>query len=127
MALPEQWSQQPVTAGQANVDLTTLVSTSFDTIKAIRAGSIVGLATRFSNAITAGTATVAVTINGAATAVDIVHTSVSNPTGGSTVEPIGSVPYVADDLIGVEITTDVAFAAGLLPAIEAWVEVFEPI
>lgn len=120
-APPEQWGQNNVAANQAAVALSSQVSTNFDNIKMIRAGNIIGLSTRFTEPITAGTATVIVTINGVATALQIVHTSASNPSGGVATVAAGLVPYVASDLIGITITTD----AGFLPIttdLEAWIE-----
>lgn len=122
--LPEQWAQNNVAANQAAVALSAQVSTNFDNIKMIRSGSVVGLATRFTEAITAGTATIIVTKNGVATTLQIVHTNASNSSGGVATKTSGSVNYVAGDLIGVTITTD----AGFLPVttdVEAWVEVEE--
>jgi hypothetical protein len=124
MAFPEQWAQNDVAANQNNVALLAQVSTNFDTIKAIRSGSIMGLATRLTEPITAGTLTVEVTINGVGTGFTIVHTSISNASGGVATQAFGLDNYVAGDLIGTRLTTD----AGFLPVttdLEAWVEVGE--
>jgi hypothetical protein len=122
---PEKWTQQNVAASQAAVDLDALVSTSFDTIKAIRAGSIVGLSTRFTAAITdatASSAVVTVTINGAAGTLTIPHSSGVDPTGGEVVQAAGVDPFVAGDLLGVEITTLATFAPTTTD-LEAWIDV----
>lgn len=111
MALPEQWAQENVAASQTNVALSAQVSTSFDTVKAVRAGSLVGFATRLTEPITAGTLTVELTINGAGTGFLLAHTAGSNPSGGVAAQAVGVDAYVAGDLIGVRITTD----AGFLP------------
>ncbi|MBT8452966.1 MAG: hypothetical protein KJO40_13440 [Deltaproteobacteria bacterium] len=127
---PEKWTQQNVAASQSNVDLSALVSTSFDTIKAIRAGSIVGLSTRFTGPITdatAGSAVVTVTINGAtpAGALSVSHSSGSNPSGGEAVQNPGIYAYNAGDLLGIEITTLGSFAPAGSLDVEAWLEVEE--
>lgn len=123
-APPEQWAQEDVAANQAAVALSAQVSTNFDTWKAVRAGSIVGLATRFTEAITAGNATVTVTINGVAGTLNVAHSAGSNPSGGVATQASGVDTYVASDLIGLSITTD----AGFLPIttdVEAWLQVQE--
>ncbi|MDP2607308.1 MAG: hypothetical protein Q8S00_32625 [Deltaproteobacteria bacterium] len=124
---PEKWNQQNVAASQANVDLSAMVSTSFDTIKMIRAGSIVGLGTRFTEAITDATASsciVQVTVNGASGTLAIVHTSGSNPSGGQATQAAGIDTYVAGDELGIEITTLVSFAP-ITTDVEAWLQVQE--
>jgi len=123
-ALPEQWAQQNVAAGQTNVALSTQVSTNFDTIKMIRAGSIIGLSTRLTEGSLAGTLTVQVTINGVGGTLSLVHTSGSNPSGGQATQVSGVDNYVAGDLVGIRLTT----TAGFLPTttdLEAWLEVDE--
>jgi hypothetical protein len=120
-AMPEMWAQENVAASQTNVALSCLVSTNFDTIKMIRAGSIVGLGTRLTQAITAGTLTVVITKNGVAGTLSIAHTS---GTGSAATQAVGIDTYVAGDLIGIEITT----TSGFLPNttyFEAWLEVLE--
>jgi hypothetical protein len=121
---PEQWAQQNVVASQTNVALSAQVSTNFDNIKMIRAGSIVGLSTRLTETITVGTLTVQVTINGAGGTLLLVHTSVSNPSGGQVTQRAGIDRFVAADLIGIRLTTD----AGFLPIttdLESWLEIEE--
>jgi hypothetical protein len=121
---PEQWAQQNVAAGQAAVALSAQVSTNFDTLKAMRAGSIVGLSTRLTEAITAGTLTVTVTINGVAGALSLLHNAGFNATGGQVTQRAGIDRFVAADLIGVQLTT----SAGFLPIttdLEAWLEIEE--
>jgi hypothetical protein len=124
-APPEKWDQQNVAASQTDVDLTALVSTSFDTIKMIRAGSIVGLSTRFTAAITDATvdsAVVTVTINGAAGTLELSHSSGVNPSGGEATQGPGIDTFVAGDLVGIQITTLGTFAPTSTD-IEAWLEV----
>lgn len=123
-APPEQWAQDNVAANQAAVALFAQVSTNFDTWKAMRSGSVVGLSTRLTAAVAAGTATVRVTKNGVAGTLNVAHTAASNPSGGQATQAIGIDTFVAGDLIGLSITTD----AGFLPIttdIEAWIEVQE--
>lgn len=119
-ALPEQWIQSNVAANQIAVPLSTLVSANFDDFKMMGSGWIVGLSTRFTEAITAGTATVIVTISGGAPTLQLVHTSASNPTGGIAMLPEGAMPFGPGSIVSVTITTD----AGFLPNttdLEAWI------
>lgn len=126
--VPEQWCQNNVAASQTSVGLSAQVSTNFDTIKMIRAGSVVGLSTRLTEAIAAGQLTVEVTKNGAAFAAPftLVHTSGSNASGGVAIATPGVNTYVASDVLAVRLTTN----AGFLPIttdLEAWIEVVEAI
>lgn len=122
--VPEQWAQNNVAASQTNVALAAQVSTSFDTYKALRAGSITGLSTRLTEAVTAGTLTVEVTKNGAGVGLAVVHTNAANQTGGISTQAAGLDTYVAGDLIGVRLTTNGAFAP-ITTDLEAMVEVTE--
>jgi hypothetical protein len=120
-AMPEQWVKLNVPANQAATPMFAQVSTNFDTIKAIRDGSIVGLGTRLSEAVTAGLLTVTVTINGTPGTLSIAHTS---GTGGVATQATGIDNYVAGDLIGIQYSTN----AGFLPItadLEAWLQVVE--
>jgi len=121
---PEKWCQNEVAASQTDVDLSALVSVNFDTIKMIRSGSIVGLSSRFSENVSAGTATIAITKNGAAGTLAVVSTSVSNAGGGQSTQAPGIDTYVAGDEIGVQITTTGAFAPTTTD-VEAWLQLFE--
>jgi len=119
--MPEQWARINVPAGATNVPMSSQVSTSFDDIKMIRSGSIVGLATRLTAAITAGTLTVTVTKNGNPCVLGIVH---AGGTGSVATQAPGIDTYNAGDLIGIRFTTN----AGFLPLslnLEAWLEVLE--
>lgn len=124
ISLPEQWAQQNVLANQTDVPLSALVSTNFDTIKAIRPGSIIGLGTRLTEAITAGTLTVQVTINGAGGTLVLMHTNVLNSTGGEITQATGIDTYVAGDLIGIQFSTTAGFTP-ITTDLEAWLEVQE--
>jgi hypothetical protein len=109
----EKWVQNNVAASQSNVDLSALVSTSFDTFKAIRDGSIVGLSTALTEAITDVTADsliVAVTVNGATGTLQISHSSGTNPSGGQATQATGIDTFSAGDELGVELTTLGTFA-----------------
>lgn len=121
---PEKWAQDPVTASQINVVLSALVSISFDTIKMIRAGSIVGLSTRLTDAVSAGTATVKATINGVASTLSVVSTNASNQSGGQSAQAPGIDTYVAGDELGMQITTDGSFAP-ITTNLEGWMQLFE--
>jgi hypothetical protein len=123
-APPEKWYQQDVPASQSNVDLSALMSVSFDTIKAIRAGSIVGLSTRFSQAIadaTPNSCVVTVTINGASGTLNLSHDSGTNPSGGEVTQASGVDTFVAGDLLGIEITTLGTFVP-VTTDVEAWMD-----
>lgn len=121
LALPEVWGQNDVAASQTNVVLQPLVSENFPSIRMMRSGSIVGLATQWSEAITAGSVTITITKNGAAGTLAITSTS---GTGSQSTQGPGIDTYVAGDLIGVQITTNGAFAP-VTTDVEAWIEVSE--
>ncbi len=121
-AVPEKWIQNNVVAAQANVALDQQVSTLFNSTKMIRAGSLLGLSTRLTEPITAGTLTVEVTLNGAGTGFLLVHTAGANPSGGEAIQAAGLDPFVAGGLVGFRLTTD----AGFLPVttdLECWMDV----
>lgn len=109
-SVPEMWNQNPVPASQTGVALETLVSVTFADIKMIRDGSIVGIRTRFLTNVSAGTATVKITKNGAIGTLGVVSTNASNQGGASNTQDEGIDTYVAGDSIGVKITTDGSFA-----------------
>lgn len=116
--MPEMWGQENVAANQTNVPLSAMVSMNFDTIKMTRAGSIVGISSRLTEAITAGTLTIKVTKNGSPGTLTLVHTS---GTGGTAIQATGVDTYIANDLIGIQIST----TAGFLPIttdLEVWLE-----
>lgn len=118
----EQWAVNNVPASQTDVALSAQLSTNFDTIKAVRGGSIVGIATRLSEPITAGQLDVEVTINGVGTGFLITHTAGANPSGGVATQATGLDVYVASDLLGLRYTTN----AGFLPIttdLEAYIQV----
>ncbi|HZJ65890.1 MAG TPA: hypothetical protein VFD36_20425, partial [Kofleriaceae bacterium] len=122
-SLPEKWAQNPVVANQTDVALSTLVSITFDDIKSIRSGSVVGIGWRLSNAVTAGTLTVKPSIGGVAGTLSGSSTSVSNSTGGRAISVSGIDIYGNDVAIGVMVTTTADFAAGTLPVLEVWLEI----
>lgn len=120
---PEVWTQNDVAAGQTAVDLETQVSQLFLTWKALRPGSIIGISTRLTEAVTAGSLLLIVTINGTPSAtLGVISTSGSNPTGGQLTQAAGVDTYVAGDLLGIELTS----SAGFLPIttdVEAYLEI----
>lgn len=120
-APPEQWRQDNVAAGQTNVAISCLVQPATTTIKMIRAGHIVGLGTRLSQPITAGSLTVIVTINGVAGVLDIAHTNVANASGGVATQTVGD-DYTGNGLVGIQITTSGDFAPATT-GLEVWIEV----
>lgn len=115
----EMWAQQDVAASQTNVQLETNVSQLFASWRAPRAGSIVGLVTRFSEAITAGSVTLTVRVNGAAGT--LVATSVGG-TGTQVTQAAGIDTYAAGDLLDIAITTTGAFAP-VSTGVEAYLQV----
>lgn len=125
MGLPEQWAVQNVPANTPATAMSAQVSTNFDNIPAIRAGFIVGMSARLTEAVTAGLLTVTPTINGVA----VVGLSVVNPAVGAGTQAtaaVGAIPYAAGSLLGFQFVTD----AGFLPIttdLEAWLEVVEEI
>lgn len=120
-AMPEQWVKLNVPASQATTPMSAQVSTNFDELQMLRAGSIVGLSTRLTEAITAGTLTVSVTINGAP-ALTIVHTTGSD--GEVATQNTGIDTYVAGDLVGISYSTD-GFFLPITTDLEAWLQVVE--
>jgi len=120
---PEQWVQNNVAASQTAVALSTQVSTNFPIdIQMIRAGSIVGLNARFTEAITAGTVTLIVSINGVAGTLNVAL--VGAGTSGRSTQAAGIDTFVAGDLIGIQITTTVGFLP-ITTDVEAWLEIEE--
>lgn len=107
---PEQWTVKAVAASLTNSAMFAQVSTDWDSWKAIRAGSITGLASRLTTAISAGTLAVTVTVNGTAGTLTINHTNAINSTGGIATQAAGIDAYAAGDLIGIQITTDGAWS-----------------
>lgn len=121
-ALPEAWAYPNVPANQTTaLPLFAQVSGINNEVRMVRSGSIVGLTTRFSEAITAGSLTVTVTKNGTPVTLAAVHTS---GTGTQVTQNGGIDTYVAGDLIGVQFTTNNAFLP-VTTDLEAWVQVAE--
>ena len=126
--LLEKWTQKNIMASQVDVDLSALVSTDYDTLKMIRAGSIRGMSTRFDLPITDPTVdscVVTVTKNGAAGTLSLPHSSLVNPSGGEVTQAAGIDAFVAGDLIGIQITTLASFTPPPPNPtnIEAWLDV----
>jgi hypothetical protein len=117
----EMWAQADVAALQADVQLETNVSQLFATWRAPRAGSIVGLVTRFSEAITAGSVTLTVRVNGVAGV--LVATSAAG-TGTQVTQASGIDVYAAGDLLDIAITTNGTFAPTTAD-VEAYLQVQE--
>jgi hypothetical protein len=116
---PEAWAVQNIGAATPPTPMSALVSTSFDEIEAIQAGSITGMNARLTEVLTAGDILVTVTINGVpgtlAVAGGIGFTS------GRTTQAAGIDVFAAGDLIGVQYETGI----GTTPVnadLEAWIE-----
>lgn len=105
----EMWGQNNVAASQTNVALSTLVSQNFDTWRAVRAGSVVGIVARHDLAIVAGTATIKVSKNGAVLGTFVVTLS-SGTIESQATQAAGIDTYVAGDLLGMMITTSGTFS-----------------
>jgi hypothetical protein len=121
-APPEKWAQGNVAANQTDVELGTLVSINFDRINMIKAGSIVGLGTKLTEAITDATAdslVATVTINGVAGTLAVSHSSGTNPTGGYATQAAAVDVFAAGDDLGIQITTLGSFAPTTTD-LEAW-------
>lgn len=106
--LPEQWFQDNLAASQSDVTLGALVSTHFNYLKMIRAGSIVGISTRLTVAIidaNADSLLVKVVINGVVGTLQLSHSSGVNPTGGETTQALNIDTFVAGDIVGIKIST----------------------
>jgi hypothetical protein len=123
-ALPEQWSFQNVPASQTATVVPAAVSTEFDAIRMIRTGSIVGLMSRLSAAVSAGSITVSVTKNGVIQ--PSLNVLIAAGTAGQTTVAATTVPYIVGDLIGVVMTTTGTFAP-TTSDLEAWIEVTESV
>jgi hypothetical protein len=120
---PERWSQVNVAASQTDVALSAQVSGNTNTIRMSNSGSVVGLVTQLTEAITAGTLTVTVTKNGSPMTLSLAHTA---GTGTQATQSVGIDTYVAGDLLGVQLTT----TSGFLPIttdIEAWIQCSESV
>lgn len=123
-ALPEQWIVEEVDAGVAPTEMSAQVSTSFDQVQAVRAGSIIGLSVRLTIPITSNTITVYAAINGVVTALLLDCEFGPTASGGVATAAVGAIPYAAGDLISVYYESE----AGLEPTdstVEAWLEVAE--
>ena len=103
--LPELWTQNDVAATQTNVALSCQNSQLFDTFKAVRAGFVTGLTSRLTEAVTAGTLTVTIAINGTPGTLAVISTS---GTGGVSTQTSGDA-FVAGDTISVVVTTTGTF------------------
>jgi hypothetical protein len=122
-ALPKQWAVIGIPAGIVGAVLPAQASI-FNEVKAIRPGSIVGMSTRLTNAIVAGQLTIKTSINGISAGFGIDHTNVLNSQGGIAIQAPGLTPYVAGDLISLQLTTNALFAP-LLNNVEASLQVHE--
>lgn len=120
---PEAWGQNGIPRN-SDLNMQPLVSTHFETIKLMRAGSLVGLCSRLDDTITAGTMTIEVYLNGVGTGLTIVHSAGGNQTGGISTSLPGVITYGAGDLIGLHLTSDNAFAPDTAN-VEAWIELTE--
>lgn len=118
--LPEQWQYLGL-APSLNTQMSTLVSTSFDTIVAIRDSSIVGLRARLTAAPTAGTVTVVVSINGFPGTLQVTFTT--GQTEAYVTQPAGVDTFSTSSLIGARVVTSGDFAAASTCDVEAWLEV----
>lgn len=123
LSLPEQWGQGPnIAISQAAIALPCLVSQSFDTVQAIRAGSIVGIRSRLLVPCSAGTLSVRVNIAGVPGTLAVDTSSVLNSSGGQATQAEGIDLYTAGQAIGVNITTNGVWAP-VANNLQVWLEV----
>jgi hypothetical protein len=118
----EVFFQDNVAASQTDVALGARTRVSFADVVMPRAGSIVGLVTRFNDDVTAGTATIVVAVNGTPGTLSVVSTAGANPGGGEAIQAAGVDTFAAGDALSLEITTDGSFAP-ITTDMEAWIEV----
>lgn len=116
---PEKWGRDNIGDNTPATAMSSMVSTKFDSIQMILAGSIVGMNARLTAALTAGTIAVTVTINGVAGAL-----SVAGGVGfvdGRSVQDSGIDTFAAGDRIGVQFSTGPG-AAPVTSDLESWLE-----
>jgi hypothetical protein len=116
---PEKWGRDNIGDNTPATPMSGLVSTKFDNIEMIRAGSIVGLSARLTTALTAGSFTATVTINGVPGTLAVVG-GVAFLSGRS-VQAAGIDTFLAGDLIGIEFSTGAGTAPTNADA-EAWLD-----
>jgi hypothetical protein len=134
MALPAQWF---FGAAAANTPLTPMFMRptnvgNIDTLKMMRDGWTVGFSVRFIDintglpaTVTAGSLSTVVMRNGLAT---LSQNHLGGSQGGQITVAPGVYPYVPDDLISMQWTTDVDFAADTDQLyMFCWIEVFEAV
>ncbi len=116
---PEKWQRNNIGAGTLATPMSALVSTNFDDINMIRAGSIIGLSARLTAAITAGSCTVTITKNGVAGTLTL--TMGIGVSDAEATQLAGIDTFVAGDKIGIEFSTGL----GTTPTaadLEAWLD-----
>lgn len=115
---PEKWGQNTVPAGQAATALLGTVSQLYETIEAIRPGSLIGISLRFTGTVTLGNATATVTINGVAQTLAVIVASGNSQNQTLQLAEIDN--YIAGDFIGVSLATDGPFAPSGSLSCEVW-------
>lgn len=119
--LPDVWAYENIPVGLTAATMPPLVSVSFDEIRAIKGGSVVGIGWRIlGGPVTGGTASIKASKNGAPLTLTGTSTNASFQNGGQVTQADGIDTFVAGDLIGMQITTDLAFAPANSLNIEAW-------
>jgi len=106
------WFDTDVAAGQGATALAIVGSANFTGRRMDRPGSIVGIATQFSETITsaADDATLTVTVGGTPGTLNVKHNSGLNADGGQAKQTAGVADtFVAGDLVGASIVTDASF------------------
>lgn len=127
--LNELWAQNDVPAATAGGVMQAQLSTNFDEVKMMRPGSIVGISSRLTEAVTGGLGALQVdaTINGVIVPAAALQVSMGiGSTGGQTVAAPGVAPYVAGDLVGIKFTSPAGFTPTTTD-LEAWLEIVEEI
>lgn len=118
-AVNEVFYQDNVAASQTAVALGVRNRVTFSDVMMVRAGSIIGLNVRLSEAVTAGTLTCTVAVNGTAGTLNVALTAGTN---GQAVQLPGTDTFIAGDTVSIEITTTGTFTPTTTD-VEAWLEI----
>lgn len=122
-ALAEQWKAVSLPSSATDTPLSAQVSTSNDSFVALKHGNVTGLAVRLSAPRTAGTLTVALTINGVVGTLQISVTDSSTVVWATQNPPNDA--YLPGDVIGLVYSTSATFDPVGEVDIEAWIQVSE--
>lgn len=109
----------------SEVEAHTMLITDFGpTYTAMRPGSFVGVQFAIQNPITEGSCTVRIQLNGSPV-LEVAGSPDVNPSGGTATAPVGTVPYLAGDVIGMRFVVAGGFVAGDESVVTGWIQVVE--